>query len=45
VNESPGGGNPRRDAEHQLDLGFGDGRIVTANGEPFVLDAEVHRPA
>jgi hypothetical protein len=37
--------NPRWDEEHKLHLNFPDGRIVTVNGEPFVLDGEVLRRA
>jgi hypothetical protein len=37
--------NPRWDPEHKLALRFHDGQIVAVNGEPFVLDGEVHRPA
>jgi hypothetical protein len=37
--------NPRWDPEHKLDLSFRDGQIVAVNGEPFVLDGEVLRPA
>jgi hypothetical protein len=37
--------NPRWDPEHKLDLGFRDGQIVAVNGEPFVMDGEVLRPA
>jgi hypothetical protein len=37
--------NPRWDPEHKLDLRFRDGRIVAVNGEAFVLDGDVLRPA
>jgi hypothetical protein len=37
--------SPHWDQEHQLDLAYRGGRIALANGEPFVLDDEVLRPA
>lgn len=35
---------PRWDPEHSLDLAYHDGRIVSINGRPYVLDGEVLRP-
>lgn len=37
--------NPRWDLEHKLDLCYRDGQVVAVNGEPFIMDGEVLRPA